>query len=182
MKYISITCLLPVLLVFTAGCPTSKTPSNAEANNEPFEYKDATYPFRFTVPGGWICKEKYENSVVTAFGPADQSEHRPNINVSVMPAEPARLNADKESYEEAIPQVFGEGHTLAFFEKTVLGTHETMHVKLAIETEQTGSTILEQYILNAGQYAYVITCSATSSTYPGVEKTFKTIVESFEFE
>lgn len=185
MKQISIACLLSVALAFTAGCPSSKSPSNADATSSgvalTFEYKDATYPFRFKVPEDWTCQEKYENAVVAAFAPADKDGRKPNVNVVVMPSEPALLDMKKENFETLL-KMQEEGYTLTFFEKTTLGNHEALHIKLALETEQTGALTQEQYIFNAGRYAYAITCSASHSTYSDMEKTFKAVLESFEFE
>ena len=209
MKRNLVTCLFLLLTIFFAtGCPTAKPTKEPTNGNEPdakeasdvspavvsdvateqapigdltIEYKDATYPFRFKIPTGWQYKEKYENSVVMALGPVDAQGHYPNVNVIVTKADPNILNMPQGNFETVMKKQI-PSYNLITFETTKLGKHDVLHTKSTFTPAQDLSMTQEQYMFNVGVFAYIITCSQISAHYQDSEKTFKSILASFEFE
>ena len=188
-------------IVFVAGCPVTKPTKEPVNNNESanagktpdieakqtpigdltVEYEDATYPFRFKIPAGWQYKEKYENSVVMALGPVDAQGHYPNVNVIVAKADPSILNTPQGNFETMMKRQI-PSYNLLTFETIKLGKYDALHIKSTFTPAQDLSMTQEQFMLNAGELAYIITCSQISANYQDSEKTFKSILASFEFE
>jgi hypothetical protein len=169
------------LIAFVVGCQPTATPSDESEAQKTLvlEYKSTTYPFEFKTPDGWLYQENYANSAVTAKGPTDELGHYPSVNVIVADADPTLLDAEKEQMEEIL-KAQGSEAKLTHFEKTTLGGHEALRFSLTTQVGEMAST-QEQYMLNAGQHAYIITCSTTSDTFPALEETFKSILNSFVF-
>ena len=205
MKRNLVVCLFLLLAIFFAtGCPTAKPTSEPTNRNEPgtkkisdatpnatveqvsasdltVEYKDATYPFRFKIPVGWQYMENYKNSVVTAIGPVDAQGYFPSVNVLVEKADPGILSTPRENFETTMKRQF-PGYNLLTFETIKFGKYDALHIKATFIPAPDISMTQEQLIFNAGEFAYAITCLEVSTHYQDYEKTFESILTSFEFE
>ena len=205
MKRNLVVCLFLLLAIFFAtGCPTAK-PTNESANrNEPgakktsdatpdatteqvfardltVEYKDATYPFRFKIPADWQYKEKYENSVVTAIGPVDAQGYFPSVNVRAAKTDPNVLNTAQKDFETMMKKRLAN-YNLLTFETSKFGNYDALHTKSTYTPAPDLSMTQEHFMFNAGEFAYVITCSQITAHYQDYEKMFELILTSFEFE
>ena len=197
-----IVCLfLLFAIVFVAGCPVTKPTKESVNNNESanagktsdieakqtpagdltVEYKDATYPFQFKIPADWQYMEKYENSVVTAIGPVDAQGYFPSVNVRAAKTDPNVLNTAQKDFETMMKKRLAN-YNLLTFETIKFGNYDALHTKSTYTPAPDLSMTQEHFMFNAGEFAYVITCSRITSHYQDSEETFKSILASFEFE
>ena len=151
------------------------------AGNLTIEYKDATYPFRFKIPVGWQYMEKYKNAVVMAFGPINAQGHFPNVNVRVAKADPNVLNTPQGDFETMMKRQLAN-YNLLTFETSKFGNYDALHIKSTYTPAPDLSVTQEQFMFNAGEFAYVITCSQNTAHYEDHEQAFESILSSFEFE
>jgi hypothetical protein len=165
--------VLIVLVLLISGCSSKETG----------RYYNTKDDFSLKFPKDWENREGFMGTDVISLSPKENAgdQFRENVNVVV---EPLPDGMDLNGYFNAnIPKLSG---VVRDFQQNGTGSAiiNNTRAEWLIYTGSIGSITLKakQYYLVNGNKGYVITCSATPSTYDAYNSIFDTVVNSFQFE
>jgi acetyl esterase/lipase len=187
-QWVAITVVAPALLLALAAVGLFSTvAAGAELPGADVRHVCRTEEFSIAFPAGWAVEEPGNGPAVRALRPAEKGEtgNRENVNVEVVDASPgADIDALLKVAAEANAKMARGFRKLQSGKMTIAGADArylvfTVPVRVG---QRTQTAKMAQYLVLSRIHAYVITCTASPSTYETYKPVFDRIAASLKFE